>query len=117
MYEYIETKKRFQVLYQIKNGGAIYLRNIIVDEKWRDQGLAKRIIFTFWRVSETLHVPLYVVNVISPVIEAILKKYYIIAYLPNNTFKILGIEDPDYSESILKMFLDIYRTSNDSIVI
>ena len=113
-----DDKNRFTLEYFIDttdNIISIYLENIMVFDAFRDKGFAKRIIYTLWRISEIKKINYFIVKVISPIIETIITKYYKYQIITKFTYKILGISDPDYSESLLAIFLPIYKTIEDCI--
>ena len=114
-YELLDKKERFSIILNLKTEpNTLFLKNILVYERYRDRGFAKRIVYTIWRVAKILNVTLIVVNVISPIIENIVKKYYIYKLATGSnelygySYIILDLKDYDYSESILSIFLDIY---------
>jgi len=112
-----DDKNRFILEYFIDttdNVISIYLENITVFDAFRDQGFAKRIIYTLWRISEIKKINYFIVKVISPIIETIITKYYKYQIITKFTYKIAGIADPDYSESLLAIFLPIYKTKEES---
>lgn len=110
----IEDKKnRFWLEYSLDKTNEIlsfYLQNIFVDDAFRDKGFAKKMIYTIWRITDIHKIKYYIVKVISPIIESIIIKYYKYNKITNYTFIITGILDPDYTESILSIFLPIYNS-------
>jgi hypothetical protein len=110
----IEDKKhRFWLEYSLDKSNGIlsfYLQNIFVDDAFRDNGLAKRMIYTVWRIIEIHKINYYIVKVISPIIESIITKYYKYNKITNYTYLITGILDPGYAESILSIFLPIFNS-------
>lgn len=110
----IEDKKNRYILeYCIDNTDnfiSVYLENVLVFDQFRDKGFAKRIIYTLWRISEIQKINYFIVKVISPIIENIIKTYYKYDIITKYTYKILGIIDPDYTESLLAIFLPIYNS-------
>lgn len=110
--ELVDRKNRFKInIAYNPYENILYLKNISVEERFRDNGFAKRIIYTLWRVAKSLKVGYIIVNIISPIIEMIVKKYYIYTELDCSvglSLKIYDIFDNDYRESILPLFLDIY---------
>ena len=114
----IEDKKnRFLIEYCIDNTDnsiSIFLENVLVYDEFRDKGFAKRIIYTLWRISEIQKINYFIVKVISPIIQNIIINYYKYDVITKFTYKILDILDPDYSESLLAIFLPIYNSIEQS---
>jgi len=110
----IEDKKsRFILEYCIDNTDnliSIYLENVLVYDEFRDKGFAKRIIYTLWRIAEIQKINYFIVKVISPIIQNIITSYYKYDIITKYTYKIIGISDPDYTESLLAIFLPIYNS-------
>jgi hypothetical protein len=108
-----DKKNRFRLEYSLDNTDglvSVYLENVIVFDEFRDKGFAKRIIYTLWRISEIHKINYFIVKVISPIIQTIITNYYKYEVITKFTYKILGIIDSDYSESLLAIFLPIYRS-------
>jgi len=108
-----DKKNRFWLEYSFDNTNDIfsfYLENIFVHDEFRDSGYAKRMIYTIWRIIEIHKINYYIVKVISPIIESIIVSHYKYDKITNYTYLITGIKDPNYSESILSIFLPIYNS-------
>lgn len=108
-----DTKNRFYIEYSIDNTDgliSVYLENILVYDEFRDRGFAKKILYTLWRISEIHKINYFIVRVISPIIQSIISNYYKYEIITKYTYKILGILDPDYSESLLAIFLPVYKS-------
>lgn len=108
-----DKKNRFYIEYSIDNTDgliSVYLENVLVYDEFRDRGFAKRILYTLWRISEIHKINYFIVRVISPIIQSIISNYYKYEIITKYTYKILGILDPDYGESLLAIFLPVYRS-------
>ena len=108
-----DNKKRYSLLLSYSKTEGLYLKNIVVREHYRDRGFAKCIIYTLWRCAKCLRIDYIIVNIISPIIESIIKRYYVWEEISIDNhnglcLKIKDILDGDYSESILPIFLDVY---------
>lgn len=110
-YEVVDKKGRFVVSLSVSNDGVLYLKNIQVETRYRDRGLAKRIIYSLWVISKFLDYNYMIVNIISPIIENIVKKYYVYEILETRsdilTIKISGVKQAHYREGILVVFFTL----------
>ena len=112
-FELTDNKKRYSIVMSYSKPTGLFLKNIIVQERYRDRGLAKRIIYSLWRCAKCLGIDYIIINIISPIIESIVRRYYLceevsIAGQQGLCLKIKDIFDGDYSESILAIFFDVY---------
>ena len=108
-----DQKNRFWLEYSIDKTDGIfsfYLQNIFVNDAFRDQGFAKRMIYTIWRIIEIRKINYYIVKVISPIIESIITKYYKYNKITHYTYLITGLQNPDYSERVLSIYIPIFNS-------
>ncbi len=108
IYHRTDTLDKFEVSYSIDPvSKSLMLDNIIVNQEYRNNGIGKKIIYTFFSICNLYKLNYFIIKVISPIIETIIHNYYLYEKIKMNDYKIHGLSDIDYSESILPIFLQI----------
>ena len=108
IYHRIDTLDKFEVSYSIDPvTKSLMLDNIIVNQEYRNNGIGKKIIYTFFSICNLYKLDYFIIKVISPIIETFIHNYYTYEKIKVNDYKINGLSDIDYSESILPIFLQI----------
>lgn len=86
----------YTVQYDLDYDGIPKIHYILVNADERGKGWAKRIIYTFFRKWGGVKIQ----NVISPVVEYIIKNYYL-CDLSVNVYTLRDVIDSDYTESLI----------------
>jgi len=108
LYHLTDTLDKFEISYSIDPiSKSIMLDNIIVNQDFRNKGIGKKIIYTFFSICNLYKLKYFIIKVISPIIETIIHNYYVYEKIKMNHYKINGLSDIDYSESLLPIFLQI----------
>ena len=115
IYHRKDTLDKFEVSYSIDPATkSLMLDNIKVCQEFRNNGIGKKIIYTFFSICNLYKLNYFIIKVISPIIETIIHNYYKYEKIRINDYKINGLSDIDYSESILPIFLQINQDIQNS---
>ena len=115
IYHRTDTLDKFEVSYSIDPvSKSLMLDNIKVSPEFRNNGIGKRIIYTFFSICNLYKLNYFIIKVISPIIETIIHNYYKYEKIRVCDYKINGLSDIDYSESILPIFLQINQDIQNS---